>query len=112
MLHMSPSTILRQARREAGLTQAELALRVGVSQPEIARVERGNANPTWDTIVRVLRATGQQLELRPRPAQVELDLGQLRERLALTPAERLRLFQSSQRNLQRLVSRARRRGDD
>src|ERR1700737_4120004 len=107
---MSPSALVRQARREAGLTQAELARRVGVSQPEIARLERGNSNPTWDTLVRALRATGHELELGGRPSPAGLDLGQLRERLALTPAERLRVFQASQRNLQRLRARARRRG--
>lgn len=107
---MTSSALMREARRAAGLTQAELAARVGVSQSVIARLESRNSNPTWDTLVRALSATGHEVRLAPRPA-VSLDYGQLRERLALTPAERLRTFQASQRNLQHLRDIARRRSD-
>jgi len=107
---MSPSALVRQARETAGLTQAELAARLGASQSVVARMERRGSNPTWVTLVRTLRATGHDLELAPRatPA-VALDLGQLRERLALTPAERLRLFHDSQRNLDWMRASAQRR---
>jgi transcriptional regulator with XRE-family HTH domain len=92
------------------MTQAGLAARLGVSQPVIARLERPNANPTWETLVRALRATGHDVELTRRVAPVvEPDLAQLRERLALSPSERLHLFQGSQRGLLRLQANARRR---
>lgn len=108
---MSPSTLLRRARQSAGLTQAQLAARLGVSQPVIARMERRSSNPTWDTLVRALRATGHEIELtrRSSPA-VDLDVAQLRERLLLTPAQRLRVFERSQQNLDHLRATARRRG--
>lgn len=32
------------------LTQTQLALRLGVKQPRIARLETGEHNPTWDTL--------------------------------------------------------------
>jgi transcriptional regulator with XRE-family HTH domain len=105
--------LLRQARQTAGLTQAELAERLGVSQPVVARLERRNSNPTWDTLLRVLRATGHDIELKRRPtSSAQLDFGQLRERLALTPAERLKLFLDSQSGLERLQATARRRVHD
>ena len=109
---MTSSQLVRQARRSAGLTQAELAVRLGVSQPVVARLEGWRSNPTWETLVRALRATGHEIELARRPPPVvELDLGQLRERLALTPAERLRAFQRSQANLVHLRASAQPRGD-
>jgi transcriptional regulator with XRE-family HTH domain len=92
------------------MTQAQLADRLGTSQPVVARLERRDANPTWETLVRALRAAGHDVRLVPvdGPA-VEVDLDQLRERLAMAPAERLRTFQESQRSLERLRARARRR---
>jgi transcriptional regulator with XRE-family HTH domain len=92
------------------MTQAQLADRLGTSQPVVARLERRDANPTWETLVRALNATGHGVELTPLDAPpAELDLDQLRERLAMTPGERLRTFQRSQRSLERLKARARRR---
>jgi transcriptional regulator with XRE-family HTH domain len=103
--------MIRSARQSAGLSQASLASQLGLPQSVVARLERPGANPTWSTLSAVLGATGHVVELRrpQRTPAVELDLGQLRERLALTPAERLRLFQESQANLDRLVAGARRR---
>ncbi|HTX32113.1 MAG TPA: helix-turn-helix domain-containing protein [Solirubrobacteraceae bacterium] len=106
---MTPAALLRQARHDAGVTQTQLALRLGSSQPVVARLERGDANPRWDTLTRALRELGFGVELvRLSGAEPQLDLGQLRERLAMTPAERLRTFQSSQESLDTLRARARR----
>ncbi len=111
MISMTPAMLLREARAAAGMTQAQLALRLGSSQPVVARLERRGANPTWETLVRALRATGHDVQLTPLGGPpVELDLDQLRERLAMTPAERLRTFQASQRSLERLRARAHQRG--
>jgi uncharacterized protein len=102
---VAASTLLRTARRRAGLTQAQLGERAGLSQAEVARLERAGANPTAATLERLLRATGHRLELRRLDA---VDETQLRERLRLTPAERLAAFEASQRNLNRLARGARR----
>jgi transcriptional regulator with XRE-family HTH domain len=91
------------------LTQAQLAARLGSSQPAVARLERPDANPTVATLDRALRATGRRLTTEPVPADV--DETQIVERLRLTPAERLAAFEASQRNLQRLVTGARRERD-
>jgi transcriptional regulator with XRE-family HTH domain len=102
---VAASTLLRTARRRANLTQAQLAEKAGLSQAEVARLERAGSNPTAATLERLLRATGHRLELRRLDA---VDETQLRERLELTPAERLAAFEASQRNVLRLTRGARR----
>src|SRR5690606_2304696 len=49
---------IKDLRIAQGLTQAELAERVGTSQPEIVRLERGlgRQGPTIDTLMRVAGA--------------------------------------------------------
>ena len=54
---------LRWARQDVGLTQAELARRVGVSQQQVAKLERPGANPSIATLRRVADALGLRLEL-------------------------------------------------
>jgi hypothetical protein len=48
------------------------------------------------------------VDWRPRKSSIGLDVGQLRERLALTPSERLRTFQGSLRATEQLRAVARR----
>jgi len=107
---VAPAQLLREARHAVGMTQVQLAQRLGTSQPEVARLERSDANPTWETLIRALRATGYTVRLeRLQTDPVELDLDQIRERLALSPGERLRTFQESQASLERLRQTASRR---
>jgi transcriptional regulator with XRE-family HTH domain len=47
-----------QARDRLGLTQAQLAEAVGVAQPRIAEVERGDANPRLITLAKLAHALG------------------------------------------------------
>lgn len=54
---------LRDLRIEAGLTQMQLAEKVGIQQREITRIENGNGNPTLRTITRLLLAFGKTLEV-------------------------------------------------
>jgi transcriptional regulator with XRE-family HTH domain len=49
---------LRWARHEAGLTQAALAKRAGVSQQQIAKLESPGENPTIQSVSKVARALG------------------------------------------------------
>lgn len=102
---MAACTLVRTARRRANLTQAQLAERAGLTQAEVARLERAGSNPTAATLERLLRATGHRLDLRRLDA---VDETQLRERLELTPAGRLAAFEASQRNLLSLTRGARR----
>lgn len=51
---------LAEARREAGLTQTEVAQRMGTSQAAVARLEGGKVKPTWETVERYARALGRR----------------------------------------------------
>lgn len=50
--------LIREARRRAGLTQAELAARAGTAQPAIARSEAGRTATSLDDVLRLVRLCG------------------------------------------------------
>jgi ribosome-binding protein aMBF1 (putative translation factor) len=52
-----------KARTDAGLTQAELAARMGTKQSFIARLESGRDLPTLKTLNRVAEATGKRAKV-------------------------------------------------
>lgn len=52
-----------EARARAGLTQAELAERMGTSQSAIARLESGAARPSVATLEKLAKATGSRLRI-------------------------------------------------
>jgi hypothetical protein len=54
------ATVLRNARRAAGLTQEELAERAGTSQPAVARYEQSRVIPTLPTLERLLLVCGRR----------------------------------------------------
>jgi transcriptional regulator with XRE-family HTH domain len=49
---------LARRRREAGLSQAEVAARMGTSQGAVSRVESGRVTPTLEFVDRFARAIG------------------------------------------------------
>ena len=65
--HLAVKLSLRWARTEAGLTQAQLAKRSGVSQQAIAKLEHPDANPTIETLEKVAAALGARVEIEFRP---------------------------------------------
>ena len=56
---------IREARDRAGLTQEELAERLGTTQSAVARWEKGDVSPRLDTFERALGACGLTLRLAP-----------------------------------------------
>jgi transcriptional regulator with XRE-family HTH domain len=84
------AALIRNARHAAGLTQKELAARLNMTQSAIAKLERPGANPTVDTLDRVLRGTERRLELLA-PSWGDFDIDLLRDNLRLTMAERIEL---------------------
>src|SRR5262245_33079616 len=64
---------LLRARRLAGLTQAEVAARMGTKTPAVARLEGGGGSrrhsPSVATLRKYARAVGCRLEIRLLPAR-------------------------------------------
>lgn len=61
---LEPAYQIARLRIEAGLTQAQLAELVGTKQPSIARLERGQTQPSVEFLSRIATALGMRLEMR------------------------------------------------
>ena len=59
---------LIEARSRAGLTQSELAERMGTTQSVVARLESGRVRPSTRTGEKIARATGTRLRIAFDPA--------------------------------------------
>ena len=59
--------LVYKMRTEAGITQAELARRMGTGQPFISAVEHGARTPTIATLNRIAHATGNRLLVTTEP---------------------------------------------
>jgi predicted transcriptional regulator len=58
--------LLIRKRLEKGLTQHELARKVGTKQSAISRLESGRYNPTMSVLQKVAKALGSKLEISIR----------------------------------------------
>ncbi len=85
-----PGRLLADARRRAGLTQADLAKKLAISQAAVAQLERADSNPRLATLDRALRAAGFDLLVTTRPRQSAVDESLIRQQLELDAAERIR----------------------
>ncbi len=74
---------IKRARVAAGLSQRELASRAGLSAMAVSKFERGLANPTSRTLIRLAHALGTRLEFFLRPAAAELQRPEYRKRASL-----------------------------
>ena len=50
---MSFATRLRQAREQSGLTQQDLAEKLGVTKSAIGNYENGVSSPKWDVLLKI-----------------------------------------------------------
>ena len=64
-------TAMVKARQEQGISQRKLEELSGVSQPVIARMEKGVVSPQVDTLLRVLAAMGKTLAIVPLKSTAE-----------------------------------------
>lgn len=92
---MRCGALIREARRRHGLGQAELAKRLGTSQPAISRIEHDQVSPTLDTLERLFNAMGETLRVstiklnEPLPGGGNQTISELRASYERTPEERL-----------------------
>jgi transcriptional regulator with XRE-family HTH domain len=96
---MKGGRLIREARRRAWLTQAQLAERLGTKQPVVARWETGERSPTLETVTKAIRACG--FDFHPRIS--ERDHG---EELTLKLWQRLTPKQRLERNADMLETEA------
>jgi ribosome-binding protein aMBF1 (putative translation factor) len=61
-----------QYRTEHGLSQREFAAIVGLAQPQIARLEGAEHQPSFDTLAKLTRATGLEFKFQVAHGGVEL----------------------------------------
>jgi transcriptional regulator with XRE-family HTH domain len=116
-----PSSLLRTARRLAGLSQRALAERAGRCQSVVANIERGWTSPSWKTLEQLLAAAGFEIRatLRDRAEAArrrrdpvieaygrDLDRTLLRRNLRRSPEERI----VAAMELQRVADEVRRAG--
>lgn len=85
---MNASTLIKDARNRAGISQSELATRSGTQQPAIARWESGRCDPSTRTTAKLLRACGYELNTELRPIDVQARQ-QIRTQLSLTAEQRV-----------------------
>ncbi len=70
---MDGGALIREARLRSGITQAELAERLGTQQSVVARWETGVREPTMATVRRALRAAGFDLNVSVTPVDDDHD---------------------------------------
>lgn len=59
---------LIEARRASGMTQKELSELTGIAQGDISKLEKGNANPSLRTLIRLAEGMGMQLKVEFCPS--------------------------------------------
>jgi transcriptional regulator with XRE-family HTH domain len=85
---MHGGVVVREARRRAGLSQRELALRLGTDQSVVARWEALITSPTFETVAVACAACGFDLDWRLDPVDPDA-LRVLLEQRRRSPAARV-----------------------
>jgi len=85
---MLSSDLIYIARRRAGVTQAELGRRLSLPQSQVSRWERGQVEPSLETLQRIVRACGLELTLGLANGDDSYMLD-VEEYLTLDPEERI-----------------------
>jgi transcriptional regulator with XRE-family HTH domain len=102
---MVSGDLIKEARLRAGLTQAQLAERLGKAQSVIARWERDDVSPSLETVREVVRACDLELTFfmsRFDDSNVTI----IDQNLRMTPAQRFDALKVRVRFHNRRVSRS------
>jgi len=84
---MISGDLIKEARLRAGLTQTELGTRLGKAQSVIARWERDDVSPSFETVREVVRACGLDLTFFMSKFD-DSNVTIIDQHLRMTPAER------------------------
>ena len=93
--------LVREARKRAGMTQAQLAAVAGTTQSAIARLESGRTSPSFEQVERLMRLCGFQLIVELAPYD-DSDIVQAEALLRITTAGRARQLATTVNHLERL----------
>jgi transcriptional regulator with XRE-family HTH domain len=105
---MVSGDIILEARRRAGLTQADLAARLGIPRSQIGRWERYEVLPSFERLREIVRACGLELTYGLANADLEEhDLTLIRRSLSRPPSERFAQSAADAAAIYGLWSRAR-----
>lgn len=77
---ISPQSLgeaLRAARKKKGMSQLEVGKSVGIDQPSISKIERGESSARVDTLFRLLAALDMELVIQPRQKSLSQKKGDL-----------------------------------
>jgi ribosome-binding protein aMBF1 (putative translation factor) len=69
------ASAVMDVRTRAGLTQEELARKMGTTQPVVARLESGRTRPSLRTLERLAEATGSRLLISFEPIEAKRPAG-------------------------------------
>jgi transcriptional regulator with XRE-family HTH domain len=100
---MNAGGLIRQARIRAGLTQDQLAHRMGTTQSAVARLERSDSSPRLKTLERALLAAGHTLSVRSSQRKSTVDETLIERQLRLSPEERLKAFEAAYEDVRKLA---------
>ena len=85
----TPGQLLKDARKRHGVSQARLATRAGTTQSAVSRIESDRVSPSVETLRGLLHLLGEDLVLGMQQREWGIDRSQVRERLRVTPEERV-----------------------
>lgn len=68
------AALLRRARRQANLTQAQLGEKAGLWQETISKIEGGQGATRISTLFELLAALDLELEIKPRSKGAAIDI--------------------------------------
>ena len=105
LARMIGGELVREARKRAGMTQAQLAKLADTTQSAIARLESGRTSPSFEQVERLMRLCGYQLIVELAPYD-DSDIVQAEALLRVSPAKRARQLTTTVNHLERLRERA------
>ena len=86
---MTPGTILREARKRHGVSQASLARRAGTTQSAISRIESDRVSPRVQTLSSLLGLLGEELSIDAAPYDFGIDRSLITMNLDKDPSQRV-----------------------